>query len=73
MTFVNRASRSLAHLEWRIRLFGAGAIMAMIGIWTDQGWLIDIAIGVLVIGFALRFGRRKAGDPESDVVDPDVP
>ena len=62
MIFARRSKPSLEHLEWRIRLFGVGAILAMVGIWSGQGWLINLAIGVLVIGFALRFLRRREGD-----------
>ena len=65
-----RTQSSPAHLEWRIRLFGAGAILAMVGIFTEQGWLINVAIGVLLVGFALRFlGRGRQDDP----IDPDEP
>jgi hypothetical protein len=67
--FLRRTQPTLAHLEWRIRLFGAGAILAMVGIVTEQGWLINVAIGVLLIGFALRFVGRRPGDS----ADPDDP
>ena len=60
-----RSAPSMAYLEWRIRIFGAGAILAMVGIFTAQGWLIDVAIGVLLIGFAMRFLKGRRG-PVSD-------
>jgi hypothetical protein len=57
-------ARSARHLEWRIRIFGVGAILAMVGIWSELGWLINVAIGVLLMGFALRFlpDRRDETD-----------
>jgi hypothetical protein len=68
--FVSRSEPTLAHLEWRVRLFGAGGILAIVGIFTDQGWLIDVAIAVLLCGFALRFlGRRRAADVDDDEDD----
>jgi hypothetical protein len=65
--FISRSNPSLAYLEWRVRIFGAGAILAMVGIFTQQNWLIDVAIGVLLIGVALRFlGRRAAPDEDAE-------
>ena len=64
--FIRRTRPSMAHLEARIALFGAGAILAMVGIWSGQGWLINVAIGVLLIGFALRFLRRRDEIPPDD-------
>lgn len=53
------------HLEWRVRLMGAGAIVALIGIWADATWLVNIAIGLLFLGFLLRFaGGRSTGADE---------
>lgn len=58
--FVDRdPDREVGYLVWRIRLFGAGAILGLAGIWTDTGWLVTLAIAVLVVGFALRFVPEK--------------
>ena len=43
------------YLEWRVRLMGAGAIVALIGIWADANWLVNVAIVLLLVGFLLRF------------------
>jgi hypothetical protein len=70
---ISRTPPSPAHLEWRIRLFGAGAILALVGIWSEQRWLINVAIGVLLIGFAMRFlGGRGSDEPDgpNDPVPP---
>ena len=41
MIFVGRSRRATEHLEWPIRLFGAGAILALVGMWAQQGWMIN--------------------------------
>lgn len=53
-------------LEWRVRLMGAGAIVALVGIWADATWLVNVAIGLLVLGFLLRFGGRGRGEAEDE-------
>jgi hypothetical protein len=64
---IRRTQPMLAHLEWRIRLFGAGAILAIVGIWFEQDWLVNLAIGVLLVGFGLRFlGRREHTASDDD-------
>ncbi len=62
--FLSRSrKRSLKHLEWRVRLFGAGALLALVGISVRLSWLIYTAIAVLVSGVALRF---LEGPPPDD-------
>lgn len=60
----------IRHLEWRVRLFGAGAILAMFGIFGEQPWMVTTAIVVLLAGVALRFvgkdDREGEGEPERD-------
>jgi hypothetical protein len=56
--------REVKHLEWRIRIFGGGAILALVGLYFEAGWMIWVAIGVLVAGFLLRFLPRR--DPGED-------
>lgn len=52
--------RPVKHLEWRLRLFGAAAILAGFGMYFDQGWLIWSSMVVLVVGLLLRLA------PEAD-------
>lgn len=70
MIFARRSGERSPHLEWRIRLFGVGAILGMVGIWAQQGWLVNAAIAVLLVGFALRF-RRRSGDADASERDGD--
>jgi hypothetical protein len=54
--FVDRdPDREVKHLRWRVRLFGVGAILALVGMYFEVAWMIWSAIGVLVAGFVLRF------------------
>jgi len=60
--------RSRQFLEWRIRIFIAGALIALVGIYFDEQWITGLAIVVLITGFFIRFlpstYLRKL-DPES--------
>lgn len=69
MAFFARSSgRPVRHLEWRIRLMGAGALLALIGMYYQARWLIWIAIAVLIVGFLLRFAA-----PKGEFEPPDAP
>jgi hypothetical protein len=51
-------------LNAKIAIFCLGAGIAAVGIITERGWLVNVAIGVLLIGVALRFvGRDRAPPP----------
>jgi hypothetical protein len=44
-----------------------GAILALAGMWAEQPWLINVAIGVLGVGILLRlFARRGTSREEED-------
>ena len=58
------------YLEWRVRLLGAGAILALAGIWADVGWLVNVAIVFLFVGFLLRFVGGRSDAPDGS--DPDA-
>jgi hypothetical protein len=63
--FLDHGSRPRVHrLEWRIRLMGVGAILAVIGMYFEARWMIWIAIAVLVLGFLLRFLPRDGRGPD---------
>ena len=63
----HRRGRPVQRLEWRIRLMGAGAILALFGMYFEARWVVWIAIGVLIVGFLLR---RLPGDPKGSHEDP---
>jgi hypothetical protein len=53
--FARRSGGTPRHLVWRIRLLGLGAVLAITGMGTGLDWLVNVAIGVLILGFGLRF------------------
>ena len=60
--------RSRQFLEWRIRIFIAGALIALVGIYFDEQWITGLAIVVLITGFFIRFlpsNYLRKLDPES--------
>lgn len=54
-------ARPIRHLEWRVRLLGVGAVLALAGMYFDYGWMVNVAIGVLLISFVLRFLPGQGG------------
>lgn len=82
--FFDRSRRAGRYLEWKVRIFTVGAVLAVVGMATNQSWMTWVAIAVLGAGLALRFlpgGREVAddgampdqpsGDPREE--DPDRP
>jgi hypothetical protein len=62
--------RPVRHLEWRVRLLGVGAVIGLAGIYFDASWMVNVAIGILVVSFALRFTPdRGEGDHPFDGED----
>ena len=65
--FLNRSgSRPVQFLHWRVRLFGVAAILAVFGIGADQGWMVNVAIGVLAVSLVLGMlgGKRERTEEE---------
>ena len=61
---LDRSRSAGRHLVWRVRLFSAGAVLALAGIFLDDRWITGVAIVVLTAGMALRF-RSGGGAEES--------
>lgn len=59
-------SRAARHLEWKVRIFGAGALIAIVGMASGQRWLVNVAIAVLVVGVGLRFVDRRDEPAEEE-------
>jgi hypothetical protein len=61
-------------LEWKVRLFLAGAAVALVGMARNSSWLVLGGILILLAGASLRFFRRPgaeapgegAGEDEGD-------
>jgi hypothetical protein len=63
MFFSSRRKRSPdPHLDWKVRLFGLGALLALIGIALESSVFISAAVAVLLSGVLLRFLPSAAGN-----------
>ena len=49
-------------LDWKVRFFFVGAVLALLGIGMKSSLLVGLALPVLLSGFLLRFLRRGSGD-----------
>ncbi len=52
--FIRRGDATKPHLDWRVRLFVGGALLALVGMALGFPWLVWIAVGLLLAGFVVR-------------------
>ncbi len=64
MLFASRRSGSGHFLEWRLRLFGIAAILAVFGIGAEQGWMVNLAIGTLAVAMVLSWVAKRRAEAE---------
>ena len=57
------------YLDWKVRIFFAGALLAFIGMASDRSWVVGLAIGVLVVGLVLNFLAKRDGDTDTGQPD----
>ena len=55
-------------LNIKVAIFCLGAGIALVGIASGKNWVVNLAIGVLAIGFLMRFlpRDRSPGDPPTE-------
>jgi hypothetical protein len=65
---LDRSRKAGRWLEWKVRIFSVGAVLALVGIYLDERWMTGAAIGVLLLGFVLRFlpGMNEERDDEEE-------
>jgi hypothetical protein len=64
---LDRSRRAGRYLVWKVRLFSAGAVLALAGIFLDDRWITGVAIAVLTAGVGLRFlpmGREEESEED---------
>lgn len=69
LLFADRSRRGPdPFLRWKVRLFLAGAVVALLGMARDSPWLLGVAVALLGAGFVLRFipGEGEDEDEEED-------
>lgn len=70
--FIDRRKRDRGtNLKWRVRLLGLGALLGLVGIGTEREWLVNVALGVLIVGFGLRFLARDEAAADEEEASPD--
>lgn len=63
MLFPDRSRRGPdKFLFWKVMLFAVAGLLIYFGIRLELGWLLWIAVIVLIAGMALRFLPSKEGD-----------
>jgi hypothetical protein len=67
---LDRSRRAGRYLAWKVRLFSAGAVLALAGIFLDDRWITGVAIAVLIAGMGLRFlpvgGEEESGEQSGE-------
>ncbi len=53
-------------LNLKVAIFCVGAGTALAGILANRNWIINVAIGILLIGVVLRFLGRDRTPPDSE-------
>lgn len=70
LVFLDRSRRAQSYpwLEWKIRFFIGGAILAALGMARETDWLVWAGGLMLFVGFALRFlpGGKGVSDEEAE-------
>lgn len=61
---LDRTRRAGRYLEWKVRIFVAGAVLGLAGIYLDEAWMRLSAIAVLASGMLLRFLPGAAPEPD---------
>jgi hypothetical protein len=46
------------YLTAKIAIFCIGVVVALLGIKLNKNWVISVSIGILLVGFILRFFPR---------------
>lgn len=70
LIFVDRTRRGPdPWVEWKVGLFLLGAVLGLVGMALGRSWLVLTAIGVLLVGVALKFLPDRSDEPEEPGAD----
>ena len=61
---LDRGRKAGRYLEWKVRLFSVAAVLALVGIYLESGWMTGAAMGLLALGLLLRFLADGGSDPD---------
>ncbi len=62
----SRSGEDDPYVHWKVRLFGAGALLALTGMGTGLGWLVWAGMALLGVGLGLRFLPRPKEQPKQE-------
>lgn len=54
------------YLQWKVRLFMLGAVIAAAGMTTEISWLVWAGVAVLAVGLGLRFLPKRSDENQQD-------
>lgn len=67
LLFADRSDRGPdPYLDWKVRLFVAGAVAAVVGMAREWPWLLGVAVLLLGAGFLLRFLPAEGGEEDEE-------
>lgn len=68
LVFLDRGRNAAGYpwLEWKVRVFAAGAALAIGGMVLRIEWLVTAAIVLLVGGFMIRFLPGGTGEEQTE-------
>ncbi len=67
MLRLDRTRQAGDYLEWKVRIFTVGAVLAAAGMYLQEDWLVGVATVVLAVGVLLRF--LPGAPPDTDAPD----
>ena len=74
LLFADRSRRGPdPYLGWKVRLFLAGAVVALVAMARESSWLMGVAVLFLGAGFLLRFLPQPDDEDEAGEADGEVP
>jgi len=65
---LDRSKQAGPFLEWKVRVFAVGGVVALAGMFFGERWMTGVALGLLVAGvaFGLALGRKEPTEAEAD-------
>lgn len=70
LSFLTRSGSGGARfLDWKIRFFLVGAVVAFAGIYWEKSWLVTVGMVVLIAGAGLRFMGNDESDGAGDTAE----
>jgi hypothetical protein len=66
---LDRGRKAGRYLEWKVRIFSVAAVLALVGIYLESGWMTGAAMGLLALGLLLRLLPDGGSGPDEGEVE----